>query len=120
MTTPARPEGREADDGWLPTSANINALPYPIRKYIHDLETRCDPAGDIRELTIARDTIRAMEAARSIPLPFPREPGREWKNELDHELLSRIIDVGELPREDFDLEIVEAVLVTLEEIYGGE
>lgn len=39
-----------------PTAENINALPEPIRRYIHDIEARCDPAGEVRELTIARDT----------------------------------------------------------------
>ena len=37
-------------DDWIPTPANINALPEPLRGYIHDLETVCDPAGDMREL----------------------------------------------------------------------
>lgn len=45
-------------DDWLPTAENINALPERIRKYIHDLETRCDPAGEVRELTIARDAVK--------------------------------------------------------------
>lgn len=53
----------EATEAWLPTAENINALPEPIRRYIHDLSTRCDPAGEVRELTIARDTIRSLEAA---------------------------------------------------------
>lgn len=47
---------------WIPTADAINALPEPLRRYIHDIETRCDPAGDIRELTLARDTIRYLEA----------------------------------------------------------
>ena len=47
---------------WTPTAANVNALPERLRRYIHDIETRCDPAGDIRELTIARDTCKALEA----------------------------------------------------------
>jgi hypothetical protein len=37
-------------DDWTPTAANINALPEPLRIYIHDLNTVCDPAGDVREL----------------------------------------------------------------------
>ena len=37
-------------DDWTPTPTNINALPEPLRDYIHDLETVCDPAGDVREL----------------------------------------------------------------------
>ena len=48
--------------GWQPTSANINQLPELLRAYIHALETRCDPAGELRELVIARDTCRALEA----------------------------------------------------------
>ena len=31
----------EINDSWLPTSKNINALPVPIRKFIHGLETFC-------------------------------------------------------------------------------
>ena len=37
-------------DDWTPTPANINALPFPLRRYIHDLSTVCDPAGDVRKL----------------------------------------------------------------------
>jgi hypothetical protein len=48
--------------GWTPTSANINALPNPVRSYTHRLETRADPAGEIRELILARDYIRQLEA----------------------------------------------------------
>ena len=50
---------REPD--WTPTPSNVNALPEPIRSFIHQLETRCDPSGDTRELVIARDTIKALE-----------------------------------------------------------
>ena len=35
---------------WTPTPANINALPDPLRRYIHDLKTICDPAGDVAEM----------------------------------------------------------------------
>jgi len=35
---------------WTPTAENINALPDPLRRYIHELETACDPSGDVREL----------------------------------------------------------------------
>jgi hypothetical protein len=37
-------------DDWTPTAENINALPEPLRVFIHDLNTVCDPAGDVREL----------------------------------------------------------------------
>ena len=42
-------------DNWLPTPEHINALPAPIRRYIHHLETRCDPAGEVAELMLTRD-----------------------------------------------------------------
>jgi hypothetical protein len=35
---------------WSPTPANSNALPNPLRRYIHDLKTICDPAGDVAEM----------------------------------------------------------------------
>ena len=47
---------------WLPTSENINTLPGPIRAYVHDLETRCDPAGDVAALACARDNVAALAA----------------------------------------------------------
>src|SRR5260370_1065910 len=34
---------------WLPTPDAINALPEPLRRFIHDLETNADPAGMVRE-----------------------------------------------------------------------
>ena len=43
----------------------INALPDDVRKYIHDLETRCDPAGDVQtiaSLTEQRDALTARLA----------------------------------------------------------
>ena len=38
-----------------PTADCVNALPENLRKYIHDLETRCDPAGDVAEIILTRD-----------------------------------------------------------------
>jgi hypothetical protein len=32
-----------------PTPENINALPEPLRRFVHDVETNCDPQGIIRE-----------------------------------------------------------------------
>lgn len=37
------------------TAQEINALPDKIRRYIHDLETRCDPAGEVRERALLKD-----------------------------------------------------------------
>jgi len=48
--------------GWLPTAENVNALPDGIRRYVHDLETRCDPAHDIQRMARQADTIRGLDA----------------------------------------------------------
>lgn len=48
-------------ESWFPTAKSINALPEPIRKYIHDIETNCDPAGIVQENTILKDTIKALQ-----------------------------------------------------------
>ena len=44
---------------WVPSAANINRLPGPIRRYIHDIETRCDPAGDIQTIAVLRENLEA-------------------------------------------------------------
>ena len=49
-------------EGWLPTPENVNALPEGIRRYVHDLETRCDPAGDGQKMALQADTIRGLDA----------------------------------------------------------
>jgi hypothetical protein len=36
--------------GWMPTAQNINVLPEPLRRYIHEFETVCDPASDVQML----------------------------------------------------------------------
>lgn len=43
------------------TAANINALPDGIRKYVHELETLCDPAGIVQENILLKDAMRALE-----------------------------------------------------------
>lgn len=45
---------------WTPAPENINALPEPIRKYVHDLETNADPAGNIRESICQRENAEAL------------------------------------------------------------
>src|SRR5262247_2432234 len=48
--------------GWLPTPENVNALPDGIRSFVHDLQTRCDPAGDVQKMALQADTIRGLDA----------------------------------------------------------
>lgn len=40
---------------WTPTPANINALPRNVRRYVHELETICDPAGEVAAISLIRD-----------------------------------------------------------------
>src|SRR5215510_12117553 len=49
-------------EGWLPTTEDVNALPEEIRRYIHDLQTRCDPAGNVQTMALQADTIRGLDA----------------------------------------------------------
>lgn len=46
---------------FVPTPENVNALPEGIRRYVHDLETKCDPAGDIQTIACLRDTAQGLE-----------------------------------------------------------
>src|SRR5262250_2671809 len=49
-------------EGWLPTAENVNALPEGIRSFVHDLQTRCDSAGDVQKMALQADTIRGLDA----------------------------------------------------------
>ncbi len=42
-----------------PTVDEINALPEKVRRYIHDLVTRCDKSGDVQTIAILREGHRA-------------------------------------------------------------
>ena len=46
-------------DTFIPDAQHINALPEPVRRYIRDLETRADPAGDVAELALLKENNRA-------------------------------------------------------------
>jgi len=65
-----------------PTSEQVNNLPEPLRKYIHDLETRCDPAGDVAELTLTRDQI----ACAGIEITELKETIRKLQGTCDLEV----------------------------------
>ena len=36
-------------EDWMPTEDNLNALPAPLRRYIHYVHTNIDPQGTMRE-----------------------------------------------------------------------
>ncbi len=41
---------------------NVNALPEGVRRYVHDLETRCDPTHEVQKMALQADTIRGLDA----------------------------------------------------------
>jgi hypothetical protein len=44
-----------------PTADEINALPEKFRKYIHDIETRCDRTGDVQTIALLREDRDALQ-----------------------------------------------------------
>ena len=44
-----------------PTADEINALPEKFRRYIHDLETRCDKSGDVQTIALLREDRDALQ-----------------------------------------------------------
>jgi len=46
---------------WLSGPEHINALPYPLRTYIHESETRADPAGDVAVIAFLKDSVEALQ-----------------------------------------------------------
>ena len=48
--------------GFAPDAGHINALPEPIRNYIHDLETTCDPSGMLATIACQKGQIAALVA----------------------------------------------------------
>jgi hypothetical protein len=63
-------------DRFVPDADHINALPGPLRKFIHDLETRADPAGDVAEIAMLKDNnlalwTRVQELESQVAPPTP-------------------------------------------------
>ena len=48
---------------WVATTDAIRQLPQAVQDWISELETRCDPAGDLRARREAEDRVRELEAA---------------------------------------------------------
>lgn len=102
---PAAPRQEPTLAAFIPTPENVNALPEPLRRYIHDLQTDCDPSGTIRENVIARETITSLE----ILLTESREIATKYEDRyfearqeiaLDDQLLAdrdRILDACPCP-----------------------
>ena len=44
-----------------PSADEINARPEKFRRYIHDLETRCDKSGDVQTIALPREDREALQ-----------------------------------------------------------
>lgn len=62
----------DISDDWTPTAANINALPQPLRDYIHKLETHMDPAHTLQQVAALQDQVAELQAAVAIATAFRR------------------------------------------------
>ena len=61
-------------DKFIPDADHINALPGPLRKYIHHLETRHDPAGDVAQIALLKENNRALwERVHELEAQVPPE-----------------------------------------------
>ena len=47
-------------ENFVPDAEHINALPEPLRNYIRDLETMCDPAGMVATIACQKGQIDAL------------------------------------------------------------
>ena len=97
-------------ENFFPTPEQVNALPEGVRRYVADLETRCDPAGDVAALVLVRDQNKMLEAevARLKALPaqvrlqtVPVPPDRRTPEETE---AYWIVKLAEKIRETVKLE----------------
>ena len=49
------------DASWTPTAENIDALPRPLRRYLHHLQSNVDPIGTMRENFRLRQEVKALK-----------------------------------------------------------
>jgi len=61
-------------DKFVPDADHINALPGPLRRYVHDLEIRADPAGDVAEIAMLKENNAAVWARiRELESDLPQQ-----------------------------------------------
>lgn len=64
-------------DDWKPTVASINALPEPLRLYIHDIETLCDPQHLVQKIAYLQESLDGLAATiRNDRLPV-KDPDKK-------------------------------------------
>lgn len=75
-------------NNFRPTPEQINALPEPLRRYIHDIETVCDPTGMVQQiasLTEQRDGLLMKSKELEGELAKERERVRSLTAQLRNE-----------------------------------
>ncbi len=67
------------------TVEEINALPEKLRRYVHDIETICDPAGMVQEIAALKDQNAQLLAERRRLLLYTRiKLGKIFEAAADH------------------------------------
>jgi len=73
-------QSNQGHDDWTPTSDNINALPEPVRRFVADLQTKCDPSGDLQTIACQRENIAGLTrmVEKLTPDPEQSKQGDGW------------------------------------------
>jgi hypothetical protein len=77
------------------TPDEINALPDRVRQYIHDIETRCDPTGEVQTIWSQREQIAGLVTKVRELEGVMEENERllealEWASDADPQLVEQI------------------------------
>jgi hypothetical protein len=108
------------------TAQDINALPEPVRKRIHELETICDPSGMVQLIAYLKETVTAQEVRieelEAASLAFTMDE-RHWISEtLDQRRidLDQLLVRGGLVNDDYEaytkeIELAIGVIDTLDD-----
>jgi hypothetical protein len=81
-----RDNERRSDSGRGPTAENVDGLPSPIRDYIHDLATNCDPSGNVQTVAVLRENVKALTKQLSVSLIDDDLFARLHRFDPDHEI----------------------------------
>lgn len=76
-----------------PTAPEINSLPQHIRRYIHELETRTDPTGDVQHLASLKEQVGGLtEKCRQTWDMVARLQGKNDALEVENLQLKKVVD----------------------------
>jgi hypothetical protein len=95
-----------------PDAAHINGLPEPLREYIYQLETRCDPAGDVQTIASLRDQREELLIERAALQTLAIDRWRRWQD-AEKMLRAQTAPLLRLGRIETRLEDDALVLTTL-------